>query len=131
MEYGYQCPYNCDPTLKLKLPQARPSMQNCCAQIYMCICVNHCMTHVVMLPLSPPQLDDHLHPRSGDCPLTEVPCPYKPYGCTFVVSRGGGGGGVYLSGTIHIIESNKVSCNITVQPHWTPVLIWVGHDCVH
>ena len=50
------------------------------------------------------------------------------------VGVGVGVGSVCLAAdmcTIHIIESNKVSCNITVQPHWTPVLIWVGHDCVH
>ena len=47
----------------------------------------HYVVQVAMpfLPLSL-QLEDHLNPRTGDCPLADIPCPFKPYGCTFVVS---------------------------------------------
>ena len=52
--------------------------------MYMCSVI----CHLCFLP----QLEAHLDPRSGDCPLAEVPCPFKPYGCTFVVSIASGMG---------------------------------------
>ena len=32
------------------------------------------------------QLERHLAVKGGQCPLSEVDCPFKPYGCSFVVS---------------------------------------------
>ena len=31
------------------------------------------------------QLERHLAMKGGDCPLAEVDCPFKVYGCSFVV----------------------------------------------
>ena len=42
--------------------------------------------HVVIMLCIYTKLEAHLDPRSGDCPLAEVSCPFKLYGCTFVVS---------------------------------------------
>ena len=45
------------------------------------------LPYIVLLP----QLEAHLGLRttSGECHLTdEIPCPYKPYGCPFMVIVG-------------------------------------------
>ncbi|KAL5491326.1 hypothetical protein EMCRGX_G016596 [Ephydatia muelleri] len=40
-----------------------------------------------MIPVGQLELEAHLNPRTGDCPLAEIPCPFKQYGCTFVCER--------------------------------------------
>eukprot|EP00731_Ephydatia_muelleri_P015024 Em0008g744a len=40
-----------------------------------------------MIPVGQIELEAHLNPRTGDCPLAEIPCPFKQYGCTFVTER--------------------------------------------
>ena len=60
-----------------------------------------------------PQLEAHLHPRTGDCPLAVVPCPYKPYGCTFVVS-------FYMEYAFCISvlqQSQNIICNVVTIPY--------------
>ena len=32
------------------------------------------------------QLEKHTDLKKGTCPLSEVPCPYGQYGCSFIVS---------------------------------------------
>ena len=32
------------------------------------------------------QLEKHLSVKYGNCPLSDVSCPYNPYGCSFTVS---------------------------------------------
>ncbi|KAL5491310.1 hypothetical protein EMCRGX_G016573 [Ephydatia muelleri] len=50
-------------------------------------CPNKCDPN---LNLKLSQLEAHLDPKSGDCPLAEVPCPFKQFGCTFVVCLASG-----------------------------------------
>ena len=51
------------------------------------VCTSICIDLQYGYPfcLSYIQLESHLAIKGGQCPQSEVNCPFKPYGCTFVV----------------------------------------------
>ena len=51
-------------------------------------CVNNfsCLVKNLLNYINPMQLERHLAIKGGDCSHSEVNCPFKPYGCSFVVS---------------------------------------------
>eukprot|EP00731_Ephydatia_muelleri_P038736 Em0885g1a len=67
----------------IPLEQTEDHLQQVCVE-YVHQCPNKCDPN---LELKLPQLEAHLDPKTGDCPLAEVPCPLEPFGCTFVSSR--------------------------------------------
>eukprot|EP00731_Ephydatia_muelleri_P015032 Em0008g752a len=63
--------------------QLETHIENVCPQ-YLRSCPNRCVPGP---QFTLQQLEAHLNPRTGDCPLAEILCPFKQYGCTFVCER--------------------------------------------
>ena len=102
----YQLKWELLPSFSLSLQKITKNwfLQNCLHKfIHVSLTHGHTHTHTHSFPsfsllptlslisslISPSflctQLENHLAMKSGDCPLDEVDCPFKVYGCSFVV----------------------------------------------
>eukprot|EP00731_Ephydatia_muelleri_P015063 Em0008g783a len=72
---------HCDANVRLSDKEAH--IKNECPE-YLRLCPNGCDSTLKMKLF---QLEAHLDPRIGNCPRTEISCPFKPYGCNFVSQR--------------------------------------------
>ncbi|KAL5491325.1 hypothetical protein EMCRGX_G016589 [Ephydatia muelleri] len=67
---------------EVPVTQLQTHIERVCPE-YLHPCPNGCIDIILKLP----ELEAHLDLRTGDCPLAEVYCPYKLYGCRFVTQR--------------------------------------------
>ena len=67
---------------EVPLVQMEAHIERVCTE-YLRLCPQNCSDKKMTLA----QLDAHLNSKTGDCPLAEVPCPFKAFGCIFVSQR--------------------------------------------
>ncbi|KAL5491320.1 hypothetical protein EMCRGX_G016583 [Ephydatia muelleri] len=91
--------------LMIPVGQLEAHIESVCPQ-HLRSCPNCCVQFTLQ------QLEAHLNPRTGDCQLAEIPCPFKQYGCTFVRDL--------TNMIVAVQKSNEHKEAITLASHFSP-----------